>query len=412
MKLREEALSIVKEAIHASLPDTATKRALREIDCSQGKTIVVSIGKAGWQMAAAAAETLQGRFEAGYVITKYGHSEGPIGKFRIFEAAHPILDQNAVDATEVILKAVENLTEEDRVLLLLSGGGSALFEKPLIPLSELSELTNQLLACGADIVEINTIRKRLSAVKGGKFAQACMPAQVYSIILSDIVGDRPDMIASGPAYPDNSTCEEAGAILEKYEIVLPDALMKLLEHEPLKVLPNVHTVVTGGVSRLCEFAKEACERRGYKTQILTDRLCCEAREAGSFLGSAAAYCAEKQEKFALIAGGETIVHVTGKGMGGRNQEIALAAAEQIAGLDHVVVLSVGSDGTDGPTDAAGGIVDGSSAGQLAGRGLKIYEILKNNDAYHGLEACGGLIKTGATGTNVNDLSMILISGER
>ena len=407
MTLKEELRQIAAEVIAESLPDAAVRRALGEIPAARGRTIVVSVGKAGWQMAKAASEMLKGAFDAGYVITKYDHSKGDLEGFRVFEAGHPQMDQNSLDATQAVLDAVSGLTEDDRVLLLLSGGGSALFEKPLIPLEELQDINAQLLACGADIVEMNTIRKRLSAVKGGRFAQACAPAQVLSIILSDVVGDREDMIASGPACADRSTAREAIEIVAKYKLRLSPEALALMQAAPVSELPNARSLVTGGVGQLCEAARAACERRGYAAHVLTSCLCCEAREAGTFLGCIAVTHAQEGRR-AYIAGGETVVHLRGRGKGGRNQELALSAAQQIHGLANVAVLSLGSDGTDGPTDAAGGVVDGASRAMLEAKGLKIFDILDENNAYAGLQVCDGLLVTGPTGTNVNDVSIVLI----
>ena len=409
MTLKEELRAIAKEVIAASLPDEAVRRALAALPAARGKTVVVSVGKAGWQMAKAAA-LLDGAFDAGYVITKYGHSRGEIEGFRVFEAGHPQMDENSVRATQAVLDAVSGLAADDRVLLLLSGGGSALLEKPLIPLAELREINAQLLACGADIVEINTVRKRLSAVKGGKFARLCAPARVFSIILSDVIGDRADMIASGPACPDASTAREAMEIVSRYGLRLSPEALLLMRAEPVTRLDNARALVTGGVGQLCRAAVEACVRRGYEAELLTDRLCCEAREAGAFLGCVAAAHARDGRRLAYVAGGETVVHLRGAGKGGRNQELALAAAQQIAGIGNAAVLALGSDGTDGPTDAAGGVVDGASRALLEARGLRIPAILDANDAYHGLEACDGLLVTGPTGTNVNDVSVVLIDG--
>ena len=410
MTLKEELRAIAKEVIAASLPDEAVRRALAALPAARGKTVVVSVGKAGWQMAKAAAALLDGAFDAGYVITKYGHSRGEIEGFRVFEAGHPQMDENSVRATQTVLDAVSGLAADDRVLLLLSGGGSALLEKPLIPLAELREINAQLLACGADIVEINTVRKRLSAVKGGKFARLCAPARVFSIILSDVIGDRADMIASGPACPDASTAREAMEIVSRYGLRLSPEALLLMRAEPVTRLDNARALVTGGVGQLCRAAVEACVRRGYEAELLTDRLCCEAREAGAFLGCVAAAHARDGRRLAYVAGGETVVHLRGAGKGGRNQELALAAAQQIAGIGNAAVLALGSDGTDGPTDAAGGVVDGASRALLEARGLRIPAILDANDAYHGLEACDGLLVTGPTGSNVNDVSVVLIDG--
>ena len=410
MELKKEAFAIAREAVAASMPDEAVRRALAELAPAKGKTVAVAVGKAAWPMAQAAARALAGRLDAGYVITKYGHAQGELPGFQVFEAGHPQMDENGVRATRAVLEAVSALAAEDRVLFLLSGGGSALMEAPLLPFAELRDINAQLLACGADIVEVNTIRKRLSAVKGGKFARACAPAEVVSIILSDVVGDRADMIASGPACPDTSTAREALEIARKYSLRLSGAAWELLRAEPVRELANARAMVTGGVGQLCRAALEECARRGYEAELLTDCLCCEAREAGTFLGCIARAHAGQGRKRAFVAGGETVVYLRGRGKGGRNQEMALAAAQQIAGLKGVAVLALGSDGTDGPTDAAGGVVDGESRALLEAQGLRIPAILDENDAYEGLKACDGLLITGPTGTNVNDVSLVLIEG--
>lgn len=283
-----------------------------------------------------------------------------------------------------------------------------MFEKPLISAEELQDITNQLLACGADIVEINTIRKRLSAVKGGKFAKICEPGKVYSIVLSDILGDPLDMIASGPAYPDSSTCEQALRIIEKYGLKLSTFALEMIETEPPKLLTNVETVITGSVKNLCAAASRTCEELGYETMILTDQLTCEAKEAGGFLAAIARSRQNTKKSIAFIAGGETVVHVKGTGKGGRNQELALAAAAGIAGLRNTAIFSVGSDGTDGPTDAAGGYCDERTKEVLEKAGVDIYQSLCDNNAYDALKKAGGLIFTGATGTNVNDVAVLLV----
>ena len=406
--LRQHAESIWTAAIRSVLPDEAVRRALEHFH-PQGRVFLVAAGKAAWQMAHAAL-TVLGRVDGGIVITKYGHVRGPLPGVTCCEAGHPVPDDNSFAATQRALALVSGLRADDTVLFLLSGGGSALFEKPLLPAEELQAITQALLACGADIVEINTIRKRLSAVKGGRFALACAPAAVYSVVLSDILGDPLDMIASGPACPDSSTCAQAAAIAEKYRLALSPAAAALLRQETPKTLDNVTTRITGSVRELCRAAASACRNLGYEPVLLTDQLCCEAREAGSFLGSIVRTQAGQGKKLAYIAGGETIVHLTGKGLGGRNQELALAAAPAIAGL-NAAVFSVGSDGTDGPTDAAGGYVDGDTLAALEAGGWSGYAALQNNDSYHALKAVDGLIITGATGTNVNDVAVALI-GEK
>lgn len=408
MKLRNDCDYIVKEAIKAVQPDAAVGRALEGRSFGGGRLLLVSVGKAAWSMAAAAHRCLGSQLDGGIVITKHGHAMGAIGNLVIREAGHPIPDDDTFSATAQVMELVEGLTGKDTVIFLLSGGGSALFEEPLIPARELQDITGQLLASGADIVEINTVRKRLSGVKGGRFAYRCAPARVFAIVLSDIIGDPLDMIASGPAYPDSSTCADAERIAANYRLTLTPQAKKLLAKETPKSLDNVETVVTGSVRELCLAAATACRNLGYHPVILTDSLYCEAREAGSFLAAIARFHKDTNRPLAFLAGGETVVHLTGKGRGGRNQEIALGAAQGIAGLQDTAVFSLGSDGTDGPTDAAGGFVTGDTKSRLAGKGISIFDTLRENDAYTALESCGGLIVTGATGTNVNDVAVLLI----
>ena len=406
MTLRHDADAIVRASIQAVLPDEAIRRALAEFRPGPGRTLLVAAGKAAWQMAKAAVDTL-GQVDGGVVVTKYDHVKGSIPGVDCYEAGHPVPDNGSFFATARALELVQGLSADDTVLFLLSGGGSALFEQPLVSGEELQDITRQLLACGADIVEMNTIRKRLSRVKGGRFAQACAPAKVFAVVLSDILGDPLDMIASGPACPDASTCRQALAIAEKYDLKLSGEARRLLTVETPKTLDNVTTRITGSVRELCAAAAVQCRALGYEPMLLTDQLCCEAREAGSFLASVLSTHAGDGRRLAFLAGGETVVHLTGKGLGGRNQELALAAAPGIAGL-NAAVFSVGSDGTDGPTDAAGGYVDGDTNAALQAAGLDVFEVLKQNDAYHALKEVDGLLVTGPTGTNVNDVAVALL----
>ncbi len=406
--MREDLLGIIRKSIESALPDQAVAAALKNLKHPEGKLILVTVGKAAWQMAAAAQQQLGDRLDQGLCITKYGHVKGEIPHVTCIEAGHPVPDHNSIAATRKAEELVTGLTEKDTVLFLVSGGGSALFEDPLVSLEELQNITSQLLASGADITEMNCIRKRLSRVKGGRFAELCAPAHVFSIILSDIVGDPVDMIASGPACPDSSTCEDAQKIVEKYHLSLSETVMNLLRQETPKHLTNVETHVTGSVKQLCAAAMQEAERRGYAPVFLTSSLSCTARDAGSFLASIARDHADTDQPLGYIAGGETVVHLTGHGLGGRNQELALAAAEGIADLNNCALASVGSDGTDGPTDAAGGIVDGTTAEKLKEEGISIPAVLADNDAYHALKQVDGLVMTGPTGTNVNDVTVLLI----
>ena len=406
--LRQDAQAIIDKALADALPDAAVRRALAQFHAPEGRLVLIAAGKAAWQMAHAASAALGEAVTGGAVITKYGHSQGPIGSLEIYEAGHPVPDNNSYRATARALALVGGLRAEDTVLFLLSGGGSALFESPLVPLEELTDITKQLLACGADIVEMNTLRKRLSAVKGGRFAERCLPAKVFSIVLSDILGDPLDMIASGPACPDSSTCAQALAIVKKYSLRLSDRALALLTRETPKTLSNIETHITGSVRQLCASAEAAARRLGYTPVVLTSCLRCTARDAGSFLASIAQSHQDCTSSLAFIAGGETVVQLTGAGLGGRNQELALAAAQEIAGCKDTAVFSFGSDGTDGPTDSAGGYCDGGTRAALAAKSISIPDVLRQNDSYHALQACGGLIVTGPTGTNVNDLSVLLI----
>ena len=405
--LRCDAEKIVRGAIAAVSPEAAVRRVLTGRTFS-GRLYLVSVGKAGWKMAQAAVSCLEQPLEQGIVVTKYGHVEHPLPGIPCYEAGHPVPDENTFRATQAVLDMTAQVSPEDTVLFLLSGGGSALFEKPLVEGAELQAITNQLLASGADIVEMNTIRKRLSAVKGGRFAQWCAPAHVEVIVLSDILGDPPDMIASGPAAPDSSTYTDALAIVKKYDLTLSERALSLLHRETPKELPNVSTQIIGSVRQLCRAAGQLAEELGYEPILLTDHLDCEAREAGRFLSDILRTHADSGRKLAFLAGGETVVHLTGNGLGGRNQELALAAAVGIQGLSNVCVISVGSDGTDGPTDAAGGYVDGDTVRALTEQGLRVADVLAQNDAYHALKAVNGLILTGPTGTNVNDVAVALV----
>lgn len=407
--LREDTIKIYTEAIRENLPDSAVFAALENFECPNGRLILVAIGKAAWQMTSAAYSVLGEKIDTGVVITKYGHSKGSIGNIEIYEAGHPVPDEAGLLATRRALEITEGLTERDTVLFLVSGGGSALFESVDCPLSELARLTSDMLASGASIEEMNTVRKHISNVKGGKFAEHCAPGSVYAIVLSDIIGSPLDMIASGPAVSDPTTAEDALTVVAEYGLSLSESLSEIIKRETPKSLSNSTHTVSGSVEQLCESAGRAAEGLGYKTVLLTASLDCEASEAGAFLGAVAAHNKDTSEPLAFIAGGETVVHLRGKGRGGRNQELALSAARYISGLDNVAVFSVGSDGTDGPTDAAGGYVDGTTYELIAERsGRSVESYLMDNDAYNALSFSDGLIFTGATGTNVNDFAAVLI----
>lgn len=412
-ELRSQAERMIQAVIAENMPQAAVIKALQERDFAGKKVVLVAIGKAAYTMAKAAHDFLGAQISRGVVVTKYDHAGEAIGNLDIYEAGHPTPDENTVLASQKALAAVSGLTEQDQVLFLVSGGGSALFEAPKagVTLEMLVDITNQLLSSGADIVEINILRKRLSQVKAGGFAQLCQPAQVFAIVLSDVLGDRLDTIASGPAAPDLSTVEEAMSIVHKYKLTLPQVALEYLQQETPKTVTNVDTLITGSVKSLCTSAAKAAQGFGFKPYILSTTLNSDAAQAGKFLAQMAADTHRGETFFekpcALIVGGETVVQLTGTGKGGRNQELALAAAKGIAGHSETLVFSLGSDGTDGPTDAAGGMVDEQTANLLKVKGHNIDAVLSNNDSYNSLKLVDGLIMTGPTGTNVNDVTVVL-----
>ncbi|MDR2523531.1 MAG: glycerate kinase [Synergistaceae bacterium] len=415
MTIRNTAIAVVKKAIDSVLPEQAVREALAAEPVREGGAVVlVAVGKAAWRMANAAYGLLWPRISRGCIITKDGHSMGPIGRLEIFEAAHPVLEQRNLNATRRAMSMIQGLTKKDTVLFLVSGGGSALFELPAegVSLADLADMTSQLLACGADIVEMNTLRKRVSSVKGGRFALACVPASVRAVVLSDVLGDRLDSIASGPAHPDASTCEDAAGIVKKYKLKLPQSILEKLSVETPKRLEGVTTQITGSVPVLCQAAGELLTQKGFGVTLLTTTLDCEAAAAGAFFASLAREAVRthkgRSSPVAFIAGGETVVRLKGKGKGGRCQEMALSAALGIRGLEGVAFAAAGSDGTDGPTDAAGGVVDGETAEKIRAQGLDPQAMLDDNDAYHALNAASALLMTGPTGTNVNDLALLLV----
>lgn len=409
MKLFEEAIHISRQSITKVLPDDSVRQALEGKNFGEGRLILIAAGKAAWRMAKAAVDSLGKRIDGGIVITKYGHIMGDLPGLVCCEGGHPLPDKNSIVSTHMAIQAVNNLSSKDMVLFLLSGGGSSLFEVPLLPETELRDLTTQLLASGASITEINTIRKRLSAVKAGRFAQLCQPAKVFSIILSDVLGGHVDMIASGPCFPDKTTKDEVTELVHRYNLKLSSKAISLLYKDTPKELSNVEYKVIGSVTELCIAASQICATLGYEPLILTDSLCCEAREAGRMIASMASYLKGKRQNIAIILGGETVVHVNGSGIGGRNQELALSASIGIAGISNAAIFSVSSDGTDGPTDAAGGFVDGRTKSIIeSSSGKSIQAFIDSNDSYNALSFSRGLIKTGPTGTNVNDLTVALL----
>jgi hydroxypyruvate reductase len=405
--LYEQMQDLITRTLESIAPEGAIITALESLTFNNGQLIMIAIGKAAYKMAKTTSHLLKDRVTIGVVITKHAHAKGPIGDYEIYEASHPYPDHSSYLATEAAIDAVSNLTENDNVLMLISGGGSSLFEKPLIPEAEYEAINESLLKSPIDIVMMNTIRKRLSAVKGGKFALLCSPAKVFAIVLSDVVSDRLDIIASGPVHPDETTVEDALRIANEHHLQLSKEAWNLLSIKPPKI-PPTETRLIGNVRILCEAAESILKSMGYETHLLTTTLSGEAKDIGLNFAALARLNHPKQKKLAILAGGESVVNVIGDGLGGRNQELVLSAAEGIRGLTGCLLLSFSSDGTDGPTDAAGGYVDWNSYDRLTQLGISPADALSRNDSYHVLEKIGALIKTGPTGTNINDLTVLLI----
>lgn len=397
-ELRKNVDDVISRVVQDIDPYNKTKQCLSSLNFNNGRKILVSIGKASWTMAKAVSDSLN--IDYGAVITKYNHSKGEIKNIKVFEAGHPIVDENSIIASEYVLDITKDLNENDNVIFCVSGGGSALFEKPLISLVELQDINNQLIKSGADINEINTIRKRLSMIKGGRFALHCNGAHIYTIILSDVIGNDLSAIASGPTAIDKTTSEDALKIINKYHIDISKESEVLLQEDLPQNIENVEYHVIGSVEQLCDYTKNALENLNYKTEIIQNN-CKDNVENIALRLSRLIDCSN--HKCAYIIGGESSVEVKGKGLGGRNSELALLCSKYIDGLNNVSVFTFGSDGTDGPTDAAGGYVDGATYSQI-----NVEEYLQDNDSYNGLKKTGGLIITGPTGSNINDVYVLLI----
>ena len=389
---------------------------------------VIGLGKASAAMAKKLEDVLGNRIDSGLVIVKYGHGE-KCKRISIREAGHPVLDENGLRATNEMLKIAGNAGKNDLVICLISGGGSALLEKlPAgISLADLQKTFEKLLACGASIEEINAVRKHLSEVKGGRLAKTIAPANYLGLIISDVIGDPLEAIASGPTAPDTTTFAEAWNVVKKYNLSteLPRSVIQYLQnglqnsqHETIKpgnsVFKNVHHFILGNNFIALAAAESAATDLGdYQTMILTGKMQGESREAARVIAAIAEEVIASGHPLprpaCLIFGGETTVTLRGKGKGGRNQEFALAALLALSHLqENYLLLSCGTDGTDGPTDAAGAIVSPEIWRIAREKRLNPAEFLANNDAYHFFEQTGGLIKTGPTGTNVMDIGIVLI----
>lgn len=414
--------------IKAVNPYKAVKETLKEYqeEIRRYKNIIViGFGKAACPMARAVEEMLLEDIKEGLVITKYKHGQA-LKKIKIIEAGHPVPDANGVRGTEKILSIIKTHAKENTLgLCLISGGGSALFVAPYkgITLKEKQAVTQLLLKAGADIYELNAVRKHLSKVKGGRLAEKVYPARLISFILSDVIGDRLDVIASGPTAPDETTYQDAWEVLERHNLLksVSPQVLNLLEKgkkglipETLKakhpVFKKVSNIIVGSNRKVLKAIKKAALKQGFVAEVISSDLQGEAKEVAKQLAKLAI---EKQAQLCektkcLISGGETTVTVKGNGLGGRNMELALAFALEIAGKKGISLLSAGSDGTDGPTDAAGAIVDGKTVIKAQRMGIDPKAYLENNDSYHFFQKVGGLFVTGPTGTNVMDIQIILI----
>ncbi len=438
---RHLAWQIIRTALKAVDPALAVKNyfqanpdLIARINATPGRVIVIGAGKAGAPMAMATAEIFGDRIVAGQVVVKYGHSLSPtengtpgqVSNIKIVEAGHPVPDQAGLQAARQIVRLLEDVSQDDTVICLISGGGSALLTLPVdnLTLSDLQATTQSLLAAGANINEINTIRKHLSAVKGGRLAELAAPATIYTLILSDVVGDPLNVIASGPTVADPTTFADAWSLVELFQLQdsLPRAVVQRLQAGRAGKIPDtpkasnpiferVHTAIIGSNRIAARAAVTAAQAAGLEAQLLTTFVEGEAREVGKVLAGLAKGLirdeASLKRPACLILGGETTVTLKGSGQGGRNQEMALAAAIALQGWDDVLVVCLGTDGTDGPTDAAGAFADGHTLARATEKGLDAFDFLNRNDAYNFFFPLGDLIMTGPTQTNVNDLAFVL-----
>lgn len=438
---RQLAWQIVRAALKAVDPALTVKnyfeaypKLLAQINATSGRIVVVGAGKAGAPMALATSEIFGDKISAGQVVVKYGHgyepaenrSVGQIPPIEISEAGHPIPDEAGLQAARRIARLLEDVGQDDTVICLISGGGSALLTLPAddLKLSDLQATTQSLLAAGATINEINAIRKHLSAVKGGRLAELAAPANVYTLIFSDVVGDPLDVIASGPTVPDPSTFADAWGLVEKFQLQdsLPEAVRRRLQAGLMGKIPDtptsgnsvferVHNAIIGSNRMAAQAAVKKAKTAGMEAQMLTTFIEGEAREVGKVLAGLAKGLARDESPLkrpaCLILGGETTVTIKGDGKGGRNQEMALSAAIALQEWEDVLVVCLGTDGNDGPTDAAGAFADGYTLARAETMGLSALDFLSRNDAYNFFAPLDDLILTGPTQTNVNDLALVM-----
>ena len=440
--LRTSARSIFRFSLKAVDPFYALKKLIKLVEDNLWvgrslyhlkeirRIVVIGAGKASAPMAQAVEEILDHRIHKGVVVTKHGYV-APLRRIELVEGGHPLPDKGGMEGTKRILKLISNLEQNDLVICLISGGGSALLVSPSpgISLKDMKELTDQLLRCGADIKEINTIRKHISQVKGGRLAQLAHPASVMTLILSDVIGSKIDTIASGPTAPDTTTFSDCLSIIQKYKLKdkIPRSIYEHLKkgaQGKIKETPKpgdpifkkVRNFIIGSNALALEAAKQKAEDLGFNAMLLSRPVSGDTTRAAVKHASFAKRIQEIGDPVfppaCLISGGETTVKVRGKGLGGRNQEFVLVGATKIAGLKNLVMLSAGTDGTDGPTDAAGAICDGKTVKRALQKGLEPKQYLDNNDSYHFFGKLGDLLKTGPTNTNVMDIHLILVGTKR
>jgi len=436
--LHKDAEEIFRSALKAVDPERLVRLSMRLRGASLSigsraydlndfdRVLVIGAGKASAAMARAVEKILRDRISEGVVVVKYGHTV-PLKKIRVIEAGHPVPDKKSLEGGHEVLKILSESGEKDLVVCLLSGGGSALMDdfQAGITLADAGKATSLLLASGAAISEINTIRKHISRVKGGRLAAAASPSPMVSMILSDVIGDELDVIASGPTVPDPTTFAQAWGVLEKYDLLrrVPKRILDYIKeglfnaaHETPKpknrIFKNVYNLIVGNNQTAVSAAASRARRLGYHPLILTTAMQGEAREAAKCLAAVAKEVAQHdrpvKKPACLIAGGETTVTLRGKGKGGRNQEMALAAALEISGRNGIVFLNGGTDGTDGPTDAAGAWVDDTTMRRARPFAMDIQTYLDANNSYRFFKKLGGHIMTGPTLTNVMDLTIILV----
>lgn len=392
-----------------------------------GRVFLIAIGKAAAPMAQALEEILENRLDTGIVVVKYGYALS-FKKIKVVEAGHPVPDCRSVEATETVLKLASNAGKKDLVFCLLSGGGSALLCGPPegVTIGDIKSLTKLLLSSGADIHEVNTVRKHVSTINGGRLARAVYPASIINLIISDVVGNQPDMVSSGPTLPNRTTFEDAVDILNKYNLVkkTPRSIYRYLARGmqgeagegPDKGDPcfrRCYTLLLGSNALALEAAERRAKRLGFNSIRLSSSITGEARVVAGLIVAVAKEVLWSGRPIArpacILAGGETTVTLVGKGIGGRNQEFALAAALEMEGCGSMVVLSGGTDGTDGPTDADGAVVDTNTCRRAKEKlRMDAADYLRRNDSYNFFRRAGGHLITGPTRTNVMDIMMALI----